>query len=337
MFPIRRIQFILRICALEERLKIRASTLDDLLRETYRRLIRTGRVVNPNRGEALEATGVLIELTNPRARISHSEKRHLLFSCLGELLWYLAGDNTLSFIRYYAPKYPSEGDGNTLRAAYGPRLRTNDKDRLVWVVEMLLERPDTRRAVIPIYSEVDAHTGLLEVPCTCTLQFLLRYGRLELLVHMRSNDAYIGLPHDVFAFTMIQEIIARSLNVEIGTYKHLVGSLHLYEKDRGEAERFLAEGFLAERAMPPMPDGDQFESIASVLEIEKALRFGHDAATPISLPDYWKDVVRLLRIYQADKKRKPGTVINGIRAEMHSDIYKQFIQTKYLNALRILA
>jgi thymidylate synthase len=33
---------------------------------------------------------------------------------------------------------------------------------------------------------------------------------------MRSNDAYLGLPHDVFCFTMLQEIIARSLGREIG-------------------------------------------------------------------------------------------------------------------------
>ena len=249
-------------------MKIRASTLDDLLHEVYRRLIKRGKVVTPSKGSALEATGVLIELTNPLARMSRSETRHLLFSCFGELLWYLAGDNTLSFIRYYAPKYPSEGDGDTLRAAYGPRLRTSDRDQLGWVAEMLRERADTRRAVIPIYSEIDAHSGLLEVPCTCTLQFLLRDRRLELVAHMRSNDAYIGLPHDVFAFTMIQEIVARSLNVEVGPYKHLVGSLHLYEKDRKAAERFLAEGFLTKRSMPPMPLGDQCENISTVLRIE---------------------------------------------------------------------
>ena len=43
-----------------------------------------------------------------------------------------------------------------------------------------------------------------------------------MLTYMRSNDAYWGLPHDVFAFTMLQEILARSLTLELGTYKHAV-------------------------------------------------------------------------------------------------------------------
>lgn len=266
--------------------------------------------------------------------MSRSETRHVLFSCFGELLWYLAGDDTLSFIRYYAPKYPAEGDADTLRAAYGPRLRSSEKDQLVWVVEMLKTRADTRRAVIPIYSIEDADAAHQEVPCTCTLQFLVRDRRLELLVHMRSNDAYLGLPHDVFAFTMIQEIVARAIDVEMGSYKHLVGSLHLYDEHRKEAEQFLAEGFLTKRAMPPMPDGDQFENITALLEVEKSLRNGNDAATPMPLPDYWKDVVRLLQIYQADKRGNSTATIKKIRAEMHSDFYKLFIQTKYLKALQ---
>lgn len=37
---------------------------------------------------------------------------------------------------------------------------------------------------------------------------------------MRSNDAYLGFPHDVFFFTMIQELVARSLGIRVGDYHH---------------------------------------------------------------------------------------------------------------------
>ena len=59
---------------------------------------------------------------------------------------------------------------------------------------------------------------------------------------MRSNDAFKGLPHDVFCFTMLQEIFARTLGVHVGVYKHAVGSLHLYDKDRQKANQYLKEG-----------------------------------------------------------------------------------------------
>jgi thymidylate synthase len=313
--------------------KIQASTLDDLLHQVFDRLLRKGRVVQPSKGKALEASGVLIELTNPRARMSRSEARHLLFGCLGEFLWYLSGDDTLSFIRYYITDYPADGDDvATLRAAYGPRIRSPRKDQLRWIVKMLREKPDTRRAVIPIYWEKDTHIGHPEVPCTCTLQFLLRNQRIELLTHMRSNDAFKGLPGDVFAFTMIQELIARSLNVEIGSYKHFVGSLHLYECNFEQAKRFLAEGWQPRHTMPVMPIGDQFRNLSKVLEVEAALRAGKKPEIPTSLPHYWKDIVQLLRIYKADRDKAPSKQIAAIRSEIYSTAYAPYIESKQRKA-----
>ena len=95
------------------------------------------------------------------------------------------------------------------------------------------------------------------MPCTCALQFLVRKGKLDLIVYMRSNDVIKGLTHDIFCFTMLQEIAARRLSVELGTYRHCVGSLHLYLSDGEIAQSFLREGWQSTKsAMPPMPKGD---------------------------------------------------------------------------------
>ena len=72
------------------------------------------------------------------------------------------------------------------------------------------------------------------------------HGSAQLTAHvhyMRLNDALVGLPHDVFCFTMLQEIVARSLSVELGGYKHAVGSLHLYKTHVDAAHQFLEEGW----------------------------------------------------------------------------------------------
>lgn len=318
--------------------KIRASTLDDVLHEVFERLLRTGRIVpettkGKKLGKTREASGVVIELTNPRARMSRTEARHyLLFSCLGKLLWYLAGSDDYDFIRYYIPEYPNEGSVARLRDAYGPRLRPPKKDQLLWIIEILRKKPNSRRAVIPLYGMQDTYTDLSEVPCTCTLQFLRRGRRLELLAHMRSNDAYVGLPNDVFAFTMIQELVARSLGVEVGRYKHLVGSLHLYEVNWKSARKFLAEGWQPKHTMPFMPLGDQFESLGRVLRLERALRAGRNPRTPSSLPDYWRDIVQLLRIHRADRDDASSAEIKRLRRGMSSDAYGPFIESKQRRA-----
>ena len=74
---------------------------------------------------------------------------------------------------------------------------------------------------------------------------------------MRSNDVIKGLPHDIFCFTMLQEMVARMISVDLGIYKHCVGSLHLYDTDKSKAKSFMREGWQSTKsAMPPMPDGD---------------------------------------------------------------------------------
>lgn len=70
-----------------------------------------------------------------------------------------------------------------------------------------------------------------DVPCTLSLQFLIRKGHLSLIANMRSNDAWRGLPYDVWCFTRIQTIIAAMLGVPVGLYVHQAGSMHIYEND----------------------------------------------------------------------------------------------------------
>ena len=314
-------------------MKVRASSLDDLLNEVFRRVIASGREIYPSKGKAFEVTGAVLELTNPRARMSRTETRAVIFSWLGELLWYLAGNDELSFIKYYIKDYKPDYKGATsLMAAYGPRLRSRNKDMLKWVVELIEKKPDTRRAVIPIYQPKDAKTEHPEVPCTCTLQFLLRGRRLEVITHMRSNDAYLGLPGDIFAFTMIQEIVATALNVQPGRYKHLVGSLHLYDSDRKQANRYLAEGFQKKTVMPIMPVGDPFPQIERLLRFERATRLGKHPRIPKDLAPYWQDLASLLSIFRADKDQMPARKLRSLRKGMHSDAYIPYIETRQRKA-----
>jgi len=96
-------------CALPDCPYFVASTVDDLLRLLFEALRTRGTRTSPSRGEATELTGILVELTNPRARLSRTESRGRPFSCLGELCWYLTGSDELAFIQHYIPEYPSTG------------------------------------------------------------------------------------------------------------------------------------------------------------------------------------------------------------------------------------
>jgi len=309
---------------------ISAPTLDDLLRRVYEKLLRSKNRVEPSRGEATELSGILLQLKNPRARLSRTENRGNLFSSLGELLWYLAATKDLAFISYYIHLYKNDSEDNeTIYGGYGPRLfNARGQNQIDNVLKLLKEKPHSRRAVIQLFDADDIAVPRKEIPCTCTLQFMIRGNRLHMLTNMRSNDAFLGLPHDVFTFTMLQEIMARTLAVELGPYKHSVGSLHLYAKDIAGAEQFLEEGWQSTVPMPPMPIGDPWPSIKRLLDAEAAIRHGNNTRIPLSnLDPYWADLVRLLQIFRHSKDNDTRKITN-LKRKMASRTYDPYINKK---------
>lgn len=311
----------------------RRTTLDDLMRDAICAIRSHGRHVETSRGPCFEIIGAMLELTNPRARISRSEAKGTPFSALGEFCWYLSGRSDIHSISYYLsnaydPKKDTEPDGVTISGAYGPRLI--DQGQLDTVIEMLSRKTTTRQAVLQIFDANDLRSGQHDVPCTCTIQLLNREDQLEMVTHMRSNDVYLGLPHDIFCFTLLQEWIARRLGVEMGIYKHGVGSLHLYDKNAEQAQEYLDEGFQSTQSpMPPMPKEDPQSGLSALLDAEEGLRsdppnFARASDHEAALDGYWADLVRLLKVYRYYKERDAAAIAR-IQDSMVSDVYYPFI------------
>lgn len=305
------------------------KTLDDVMYAVIGEIQGHGESVRASKGPMKELTGVLIELIDPRKRLSRTETRGKPFSCLGELCWYLAGTKDLAFICYYIPRYTDFADGDDIFGAYGPRLFDwKGLNQLKNVAEILTRKPSSRQAVIQLFDASDIVIDHKDVPCTCTLQFMIRGNKLHLFTSMRSNDAYLGLPHDIFSFTMLQEIMARKLNVEIGTYKHAVGSLHLYDENADAALQFINEGLQSTQdPMPPMPAGDPWPSIGSLLKAESSIRNtgSCDSGILASVDPYWADLIRLLLVLKC-KRNNEAAQIRALQTSMCCNVYSPFIE-----------
>lgn len=319
----------------ESSIYFESDTFDDLLNDVLAKLLKQGKSITASRGNFSEIIGATLVLRNPRARLSRSESRGKIFSALGELFWYLSKSDDFEFIKYYIPEYRKslEEDG-TARSGYGERLfNFKGQNQVENVIDLLRRKRTSRRAVIQLFDSTDLSTDFKSIPCTCTLQFLVRENELHLLVNMRSNDAYVGLPHDVFAFTMLQEIIARSVCCELGSYMHTVGSLHLYARDSERAESYLSEGWQSPVEMPSMPLGDPWSSLTVVSEIEALTRTMQsvDVEKLRQLDCYWQDICRLFSAYQVSKlspdiaKEEKQTRLKSISDEMFNPTYRMFI------------
>ncbi|EAU64710.1 thymidylate synthase [Stigmatella aurantiaca] len=269
--------------------------------------------VAPRGFASRENLGFCFELTDPLARVSCAPERktNIIFN-FAEALWYLSGQADLEQISYYAPsirKYSM--DGRTLTGtAYGAKLfRFGGAAINQWnrAVDLLKEDPNTKRAVLQIF---DAHELLIQdnidVSCTLGLQFFVREGRLYAAAYMRANDAFRGVVSDIFSFTFLQEMMARQLGLKVGSYFHYVGSFHIYEPDIAAVERLLSAAppaADASRERPAMPEGDNWESVRSVLYFEQELRHGRhqftrDSLAQTGLPSYWQQVLALFEVYR---------------------------------------
>lgn len=206
-------------------------------------------IITTNAGSAESRDGAVVgEIINaitviedPTRCILKSPIRKLpMRYMVGELLWYLSGNSTLDAIRLYTSAWDRmSDDGLQVNSNYGNRIRyARDEfdgttfNQLEMVENMLREHPESRQAVIHIKQARNLiENPTKDVNCTVCLQFFIREGKLYMTTYMRSNDLWMGFPNDVFQFTAIQIYLAMRLGVKLGTYTHVAGSLHLYDRD----------------------------------------------------------------------------------------------------------
>ncbi|MBY5172744.1 thymidylate synthase [Klebsiella variicola] len=311
-------------------MEIEKNTIDDVMRTVFENILSDGVTVETTRGPTKEILGTHIILNNPICRISRTESRGKIFTCLGELMWYLSGSDDAESIRYYISKYQdsAESDG-TINGAYGPRLfgTKNGINQIENVIRLLKKRNTSRRAAIQLFDANDIAHPFVDVPCTVGLQFAIRNDSLDMFTFMRSNDARAGLVHDIFAFTMLQEMIAKTLGLNLGVYRHYAASLHIYIEDIPLIEAALKEGYAPSvPVMVAMPTEDITNYLCNIVDAEKRIREGDiPDIDALRLSEYWKDVLRMLAIFRC-KKDKNLPAAQAIAGKLQNQSYKIYLE-----------
>jgi len=226
----------------------KGHTADDVWRSAVKTLRTEGAPVQEGRGGATrEILRACFEIERPQQRwvVSREPAMNPAFA-LAEVMWIVNGRNESDFLNFWNTQLPAfAGFGATYHGAYGYRLRRQfGLDQLERAFQALQGNPLGRQVVLQIWDprsdfpREDGSPVELDIPCNVASLLKVRNNRLEWTQVMRSNDLFLGTPHNFVQFTALQEIMAGWLGLEMGSYFHLSDSLHVYEESTGSDLRY---------------------------------------------------------------------------------------------------
>ena len=227
----------------------------------YKRLVNSRGVNSPSPDEftetgTLELTGVSFNADEP--------------SILGipdydyicrEIAWYDSMSPRIRDIPAPVPFIWSKiaDESGEVNSNYG-RLVSHESNGFQFqqVVKTLRNSPTSRQAVM-IYTRPDIHTMAgKDFICTNAVQYLIRDGRLNAVVQMRSNDAVFGYRNDYAWQRIVMVRLLRALKaseshiksadakiireLKMGTITWQVGSLHIYPRHYALLEAAVETG-----------------------------------------------------------------------------------------------
>ncbi len=171
-----------------------------------------------------------------------------------ELDWYLSESLNVNDIPGGAPRIwrMHASDYDEINSNYGYLIfNPANGSQYVHVLNKLLANENTRQATM-IYTRPNMHSdwcrdGMSDFICTNTVQYLIRDGKLETIVQMRSNDVVFGYRNDYAWQTYVRDSLLEDLNsfdreLQAGDIVWNAASLHVYARHYHVLEKFIETG-----------------------------------------------------------------------------------------------
>jgi thymidylate synthase len=182
-----------------------------------------------------------------------TKKLHLR-SIIHELLWFLAGDTNVKYLRDNGVTIWDEwADQNgDLGPVYGSQWRSwpapdgQTIEQIANVLAMIRRNPDSRRLIVSAWNPAEVDKMALP-PCHCLFQFYVAEGRLSCQLYQRSADTFLGVPFNVASYALLTMMVAQVTGLKPGEFIHTLGDAHLYSNHFEQAHLQLS------RAPKPLP------------------------------------------------------------------------------------
>jgi hypothetical protein len=113
---------------------------------------------------------------------------------------------------------------------------------------------------------------------------------LNMIIHIRSNDAFKASYMNMYSFTEIQKYVAEQIGVGLGEYIHVADSFHVYGSYFEEFKGFL--NLIKQRTFE-----DRTYNSTSPIVIESFIEGCDELFKETDMPENKKELVRQRKIY----------------------------------------
>ncbi len=163
-----------------------------------------------------------------------TKKVHLK-SIIYELLWFIAGDTNIKYLKDHGVSIWDEwaDENGELGPVYGHQWRSwptpdgGTIDQLAQVVEQIRRNPDSRRLIVSAWNPAEVDKMALP-PCHTLFQFYVADGRLSCQLYQRSADVFLGVPFNIASYALLTMMVAQVCGLQPGDFVHSFGDAHIY-------------------------------------------------------------------------------------------------------------
>src|SRR6187431_3492678 len=162
-------------------------------------------------------------------------KRLPLKAIVHELLWFLAGDTNIKYLRDNGVSIWDEwaDENGELGPVYGSQWRSwpapdgRHIDQIRQVIDQIKAKPDSRRHIVTAWNPAEVDKMALP-PCHALFQFYVADGKLSCQLYQRSADFFLGVPFNIASYALLLHMFAQQCDLLPGEFVWTGGDVHLY-------------------------------------------------------------------------------------------------------------
>tara|TARA_R100001463_G_scaffold6764_4_gene21938 strand:+ start:5776 stop:6534 length:759 start_codon:yes stop_codon:yes gene_type:complete len=169
-------------------------------------------------------------------------KKIFFNKALGEFKWMYEGKTDLKYLQNYNINWWNDfAINNKLGKVYGYQIRkyNNVFDQIKYVIKEI--KNNSRRAIVNLWNPCDLNDQAL--PCCFTqMNFVRTNKELNLVVHFRSSDVFLGLPYDIIVMALFLYTIAKECNLQPKLLGLNLADAHVYINQLSQIKKYLSNG-----------------------------------------------------------------------------------------------